>query len=476
MSCPACGAELTDPTVPCPSCRAPAVETGSSQGGLPPPQWPTESVTAPPPDLAPIGSSAPPPGADSAGWAPPGPPRPPSAPQGSGGVPKWLLVTLGIGFLVVVGLAAIVAVAVQYGEVEAGSSEGGGQGSAFDDGPPASPPGTDPGMDALWLACGQEDWQACDDLFFESDRGSTYEEFGRTCGYRDETAGFCTSQFGDDTDTATESTGLPASGPDTPPPGTDAELDELWEACAAEDWQACDDLYFQSGLGTDYEAFGDTCGHRVEDAILCAQGMVDEQGTGDDGADGTDTSAAAPATDEALDVLWYGCQDGDWAVCDQLYFESEANSDYEFYGATCGARDLFDGSSQLCQNLHAEDGVEPVVLITELVMGTCFDDPGEVETVYWLQTTTCEGAHDFEVMADIVLEPGPYPDDVETLAAEQCVDVFSDFIGMDYEVSQLEVFHFFPTPESWSQGDRGVNCAVYDPAGPVEGTLAGSAR
>ena len=46
--------------------------------------------------------------------------------------------------------------------------------------------------------------------------------------------------------------------------GTDAVLDALWDACVAGDGAACDDLYFQTTIGSDYEDFGHTCGRRYE--------------------------------------------------------------------------------------------------------------------------------------------------------------------------------------------------------------------
>ena len=46
------------------------------------------------------------------------------------------------------------------------------------------------------------------------------------------------------------------------PPGTDAELDAFWVACGGGDAEACDDLFIQSPLGSDYEEFGRTCGGR----------------------------------------------------------------------------------------------------------------------------------------------------------------------------------------------------------------------
>src|SRR5450830_596993 len=46
--------------------------------------------------------------------------------------------------------------------------------------------------------------------------------------------------------------------------GDNATLDALWDACKAEDWQACDDLYLQSDVGSEYEAYGDTCGNKYD--------------------------------------------------------------------------------------------------------------------------------------------------------------------------------------------------------------------
>ena len=44
--------------------------------------------------------------------------------------------------------------------------------------------------------------------------------------------------------------------------GDSVELDRLWDACEDGDAAACDTLYQASPLGSDYEAFGQTCAHR----------------------------------------------------------------------------------------------------------------------------------------------------------------------------------------------------------------------
>ena len=40
--------------------------------------------------------------------------------------------------------------------------------------------------------------------------------------------------------------------------------------------------------------------------------------------------------DPALDRLWRACERGDWLSCDDLYFESPVDSEYEYFGASCG--------------------------------------------------------------------------------------------------------------------------------------------
>ncbi len=46
--------------------------------------------------------------------------------------------------------------------------------------------------------------------------------------------------------------------------GSDSELDALYDACTAGHGEACDDLFWQSPVGSAYEAYGDTCGGRFE--------------------------------------------------------------------------------------------------------------------------------------------------------------------------------------------------------------------
>jgi hypothetical protein len=60
-----------------------------------------------------------------------------------------------------------------------------------------------------------------------------------------------------------------SSGADTY--GDHPVLDALWEQCAAGDLQSCDDLWWMSPPGSDYERFGDTCGDRNRPSGWCTE-------------------------------------------------------------------------------------------------------------------------------------------------------------------------------------------------------------
>jgi hypothetical protein len=106
---------------------------------------------------------------------------PGAPPPDSGGGTRWGLIAL-IGFLLlaVVGGAAVIIANL------ADSDDGGGSSTApaGDSVDTIAEFGTDASFDNLARACENGDWDACDDLYLESDFGSGYEEYGDTCGGR----------------------------------------------------------------------------------------------------------------------------------------------------------------------------------------------------------------------------------------------------------------------------------------------------
>ncbi len=139
--------------------------------------------------------------------------------------------------------------------------------------------GTDPALDALAQSCYDGDMAACDDLWRDSEAGSTYRNFGDTCaGRQPENSGkWCEDAFVVDgttpsTNTLAVTTVPESTTPSSIPPATqqptglgdDPTLDALAQLCFEGDMDACDELFDFAPIGSDYRSYGDTCAGRQE--------------------------------------------------------------------------------------------------------------------------------------------------------------------------------------------------------------------
>lgn len=127
------------------------------------------------------------------------------------------------------------------------------------------------------------------------------------------------------------------------------------------------------------------------------------------------------------------------------------------------------------------------LFVFDLVPGECFDqrvvvedDGSEVPADF---RVSCEGPHQNEVFVSVdhPAAPGePYPDERAwgRFLSEQCYQLVEQYVGTPYELSELEVSHRKPTPESWAaEPDRHVTCWLHLRDGSkVTGTLLGSRR
>jgi RNA polymerase subunit RPABC4/transcription elongation factor Spt4 len=101
--------------------------------------------------------------------------------------------------------------------------------------------------------------------------------------------------------------------------GEDPEgLDVLWSRCQAADMAACDMLFWNSPMGSEYEEFGATCGGRDPTASQYCVYLNGNQPN--------------------LAVLQSECASGGFAACDLLYGVSPVGSSYENFALTCGGR------------------------------------------------------------------------------------------------------------------------------------------
>lgn len=189
--------------------------------------------------------------------------------------------------------------------------DGGDAGGDAEPAPSTAPEeyGDDAELDALYDACADGDMAACDDLYFGSYYGTEYESFGASCG----------------------GTGTPAYGTCDREEGVDDPQEELRAQldaeCADGDLASCDTLFWRTPVASDREDWASRCGGRaaVEQRGACR--YADEVG------EGIDVEAAID-----LDVVREDCRSGNLVACDELFWNSPLGSDDEAYGGTCGER------------------------------------------------------------------------------------------------------------------------------------------
>lgn len=113
--------------------------------------------------------------------------------------------------------------------------------------------------------------------------------------------------------------------------------------------------------------------------------------------------------------------------------------------------------------------------VFSLEVGTCYQDPGAVDEVSDVETVDCGEAHDYEVFALFDLDDGDYPgqEAVGEAALQGCFLDFEQYVGRDYQSSELDMTWLIPTSDSWGDGDREVVCTLFEFAG---GQLTGSMK
>ena len=328
------------PTQALPVTPAAPTQPLPAAGGAPPaPSWagqstvPSAAPAGPAPGQAAFGAPAPgygaPPGGMPPGGYTPGYAGTP-APRKSNKTALWII--LGIVALLVIG-GIVAAIAIFRAAADAVDDDVDQANDLIEetaepgdlDVSEAMEYGDNAYLDGLWDACAAEDWQACDELYDESAVGSSYEDFGDTCGGQWEagTTTYCVDAMSGDagTDDGTDT----GDGSEV----TAAEriyFDALQGACGAGDWEACDDLFWSSPGGSAYEDFGATCGGIYEGSSMCDTEF----------GDGVDAEPMTRGSSAGLDALWTACEAGDAEACDLLYWESPSGSDYEAFAQSQG--------------------------------------------------------------------------------------------------------------------------------------------
>ncbi|GAB3480041.1 septum formation family protein [Nocardiopsis coralliicola] len=121
-------------------------------------------------------------------------------------------------------------------------------------------------------------------------------------------------------------------------------------------------------------------------------------------------------------------------------------------------------------------GTEEDVDAFDIALGDCLNDQtveGEVQSV---PKVDCAEPHDSEVYATTISEYESYPGDgeMETEADDFCYQEFETFVAAPYMNSKYDYSFYTPTQEAFDGYEREIACVIYDPNGPVTGSLAGA--
>ena len=164
--------------------------------------------------------------------------------------------------------------------------------------------------------------------------------------------------------------------------GDDPDLDALAQSCFEGDLVACDHLFLQSPVDSDYEAYGDTCGGRQEPGTGGYCGLETDAGPTEPPS-GEPVPPEGLGTDPALDALAQSCYAGDMEACDDLYGSAESGSAYHVYGDTCGGRQP-ENTGRFCTALDdpvpgtgavPTTGLEPPTTVAEETTTTALVAP-----------------------------------------------------------------------------------------------------
>lgn len=118
--------------------------------------------------------------------------------------------------------------------------------------------------------------------------------------------------------------------------------------------------------------------------------------------------------------------------------------------------------------------------VFSIKVGDCLNDATASGTVTTAPIVPCTKPHDSEAYKSITMPDGdgtfPGEDAVKAAADQGCADAFPDFIGISYDDSNLSISYYFPTSDSWKNGDREILCTVYDDGKKTTGTLKNAQR
>lgn len=121
------------------------------------------------------------------------------------------------------------------------------------------------------------------------------------------------------------------------------------------------------------------------------------------------------------------------------------------------------------------------VAVGDLLTGDCFNDPDadQVGDIRVVEVVPCDHPHDTEIYHSFTLTEGARPvnEELEEFAAGQCFPAFDAFVGIQFEISELDLFLLTPSEDQWNAGHRTLHCVLFNlDLSELVGSARGTAR
>lgn len=114
-----------------------------------------------------------------------------------------------------------------------------------------------------------------------------------------------------------------------------------------------------------------------------------------------------------------------------------------------------------------------------LKVGDCVADlPADNVEVKTVRVVPCSQPHQVEAFLRGSLPEGPFPgsDGVTKSVEAKCGEGFLPYVGVNFEVSKLDLFYFAPIEKGWARGDRVFVCLASAGTAPTTGSVKGSRK
>jgi hypothetical protein len=117
------------------------------------------------------------------------------------------------------------------------------------------------------------------------------------------------------------------------------------------------------------------------------------------------------------------------------------------------------GSSAESASAASDQAAESrTISVYDLAVDDCWN--GAATNVTEVDVVPCDAPHTYQAFHLLEHSADEYPgvDTLMGVAEDECLAVFPDYVGRDFETSEFSVYPLVPSESTWGEGDREIVC------------------